>query len=266
MNRSEPHIPQSDKVNIICIKWGDSYPADYVNRLFQMIQRNTSHPFDFYCFTENAADLFDEVIVKPLPVLNVKPEDNRYSYKKEAGLCDDQLGGLTGQRVFYFDLDVVIVDSIDCFLEYPKGEEFIIINDWNTKGDHVGQASCYSWIVGQLGFVKEYFEQHPREVADQYFTASQEYLSAQIIEKFGKLNFWPDSWCRSFRFHCLPKGVLRHFFIAKIPEGAKILVFHGSPNPHEAVLGVWSTVKKIPFWKRLYKVVRPTPWIMKYWK
>mgnify|MGYP001484372044 CR=1 FL=1 len=252
--------------NVICIKWGTSYPAEYVNRLYRMVRRNTTRDFSFYCFTDNAEGLLPEIIPRPMTVLDVKPEDNKYAYKKEAGLCDDNLGGLRGQRVLYFDLDVVIVDNIDCFFDYPQGDEFVIINDWNTKGEHVGQASCYSWVVGELGFVKKYFEQHPKEVVEKYFTASQEYLSAKIIERYGKLNFWPDEWCRSFRFHCLPKGIMRHFKAAEIPQGSKVLVFHGSPNPHEAQNGVWTTVKKIPAWKRLYKVVKPVPWIADYWK
>ncbi len=253
--------------NVICIKWGKTeYSPDYVNRLYGMLKRNTQYDIRFFCFTDNAEGFCDGIIAKPMTTLNVAPEDNKYSYKKEAGLCDDNLGGLNGQRVFFFDLDVVIVDNIDCLFEYPKDKEFLIINDWNTKGNHVGQASCYSWVVGELGFVKTYFEQHPKEVVKQYYTASQEYLSAKIIERYGKLNFWPDSWTRSFRFHCSPKGFLRHFFIAKIPEGAKILVFHGSPKPHEALDGIWSNTRKIPFWKRLYKTVRPTKWIADYWR
>ncbi len=255
-----------DKYNVICIKWGMRYSAEYVNRLYQMVKRNTTLSFNFYCFTDDSDGLSNEIIPKPLPVLNVKPEENKYVYRKEVGLCDDALGGLNGQRVLYFDLDIVIVQNIDCFFQYPSGSDFVIINDWNTQGNHVGQASCYSWVVGELGYIKEHFEHHPREVVDKYFTASQEYLSAQVIKRFGELIFWPDRWCRSFRFHCMPKGILRHFTIPRIPEGAKVLVFHGSPNPHEAVQGVWSTAKKIPFWKRLYKVVRPTPWIEDYWK
>ena len=252
--------------NVVCIKWGNVYTPDYVNRLYNMIERNTTEPFKFYCFTDDDSGLKDEVIQKPLPIMNVKPEENKFAYRKEAGLCADNLGGLNGQRVLYLDLDVVIVDNIDCFFTYPEDKEFLIINDWNTKGNHVGQASCYSWVVGQLGFIKEYFERYPKEVVDKYYTASQEFLSANVIGRFGSLNFWPESWCRSFRFHCLPIGPLRHFFTARIPKGAKILVFHGSPNPHEAVQGVWPEVKKIPFWKRLYKTVRPTLWIEDYWK
>lgn len=257
---------QISKVNVICIKWGTSYGPEYVNRLFNMVSNNSSYPINFFCFTDDSVGFVDDINVRPLPVLDVSREENKYSYRKEAGLCANDLGGLAGKRVFYFDLDVVVVDNLDCFFEYPQGDDFVIINDWNTKGDHVGQASCYSWIVGELGFVKEYFEAHPREVTDRFFTASQEYLSDQVLKRYGKLNFWPDSWCRSFRFHCLPVGPLRKFVEAKIPEGAKLLVFHGSPNPHEALEGTWSTVKKIPFWKRIYKSVKPTSWIQDYWK
>ena len=266
MKRTELDVNQERVYNVICIKWGTSYSPEYVNRLCNMVKRNTQYTINFFCFTDDATGLDDGVIVKPMTTLNVKPEDNKYSYKKEAGLCDDNLGGLSNQRVFFFDLDVVIVDNIDCLFDYPTGRDLFIINDWNTKGNHVGQASCYSWVVGELGFVKTYFELHPKEVVKRYFTASQEFLSAQVIARYGKLNFWPDSWTRSFRYHCLPKSFLRHFFVAKIPVGAKIIVFHGSPKPDEALEGIWSNSHKIPFWKRIYKGVRPTLWIADYWK
>ena len=74
---------------------------------------------------------------------------------------------------------------------YPKSCEFYIINDWNTEGNHVGQASCYSFVVGTLGFIKEAFELNYTEVVETYGTASQEYLSAMVIDQYGKLNFWP---------------------------------------------------------------------------
>jgi hypothetical protein len=269
MTNSTPTDADKPIFNVICIKWGATeYTPDYVNRLCNMVKRNTTYDIRFYCFTDDPQGLSDDVIAQPMTTLNVPPEDNKYGYKKEAGLCDDNLGGLNGQRVFFFDLDVVIIDNIDCFFEFPKDKEFVIINDWNTKGDHIGQASCYSWVVGELGFVKTYFEQHAKQVVDKYYTASQEFLSEQVIARYGKLTFWPDSWSRSFRFHCAPKGILRYFFDAKIPEGAKILVFHGSPKPHEALAGIWSTSshRKTPFWKRFYKVIRPTKWVADYWK
>jgi hypothetical protein len=255
--------------NVICIKWGTEYSSEYVNRLYRMVIRNSTCKVDFYCFTEDSEGLDENIIVKPLPILDTKEEyQTKYAYRKEAGLCDDNLGDLKGERVFFFDLDVVMVGNIDDLLNYPEDEKFYIINDWNSKGEDVGQATCYSWVVGTLGYIKEYYEENPEEVVDKFYNASQEYLSAKVIEKYGKLNFWPDSWFCSFRFHCMPKfGPLRHFITPSLPKDRpelKVINFHGYPKPEEAIKGIWY-IKKGQNWKKLYKVCKPTPWIKDYW-
>lgn len=252
--------------NVICIKWKGTnpYSIKYVNNLYNMIIRNTTYPINFYCFTDDSEGINENIIVKELPVMNVA--DLRYAYIKEAGLCDDNLGELNGQRVLYFDLDTIIVDNIDCYFELPKGDEFYIINDWNNK-NRVGQASCYSWVVGTLGFVKKDFEKNPIDIYEKFYTASQEYLSTKIIEKYGKLNFWPESWSKSFRFHCLPTPLipfLRRFKMATIPSGAKIICFHGKPKFEDAMIGEWEEKKK---WKKFfYKHLKPVTWLKDYWR
>ena len=250
-----------DSVNVICIKWGDKYKASDVNLLYNMIKNNVSeHELKFYCFTENKDDIDENVIIKPLPVLNVAPEDNKYVYRKEVGLCDDDLGGLSGQRVFFLDLDVVITGNLDEFFSYPKNDEFFIINDWNSEGDNVGQASCYSWVVGKLGSIKTDFEKEPKKWLEKFFTASQEYLSYKVIEKYGKLNFWPEEWMSSFKHSCLPVWFLRPLVTPKLPKDTKILAFHGDPKLSDAIEGKW----KAPFWKKFYKTIKPSPWLKKY--
>ena len=59
------------KVNVICIKWGDKYGNDYVNTLYSMVSRNLSLPYRFVCFTDEAEGIRDEVEVKPIP--KIKP-------------------------------------------------------------------------------------------------------------------------------------------------------------------------------------------------
>ena len=169
-------------------------------------------------------------------------------------------------------MDVVIISNLDEFFDFPEENKFYIINDWNSRGDKVGQASCYSWVVGTLGFVKEWYEKNPKKAVDEFFTASQEYLSYKVIEKFGSLNFWPDGWFCSFRYHCLPKfGPFRHFLTPSIPKdrvGLKAVVFHGVPNPREAIDGIWlekGGTKPLKSWKRLYKACKPTPWVKNFW-
>ena len=263
-------MTQKEPVNIISILWGTIYDEEDVNTLFSMIKRNTSFPVVFHLFSnESLPNLDKEIILHPEKSMAITPEQNRYAYRKEAGLCHDDLGSLRGQRVFFFDLDVLIMDNLDDLFLYPEDDKFYIINDWNTKGDHVGQATCYSFVVGTLGFVREAFEADPDPIIQKFGTASQEYLSSMVIKKFGKLNFWPEEWFQSFRFHCLPSPLFRHFLTPSLPkQGTKVLAFHGHPDIHDAMAGRWSlpdAKKAARGLKKFYKACRPTPWIKDYW-
>ncbi|WP_200807019.1 hypothetical protein [Thiothrix eikelboomii] len=50
---------------------------------------------------------------------------------------------------------------------------------------------------------------------------------------------------------------LAYFQDATIPEGAKIIIFHGHPEPHEAIQGITH---------KWYRPVRPTQWVADYWR
>lgn len=52
-----------DHTNILCVKWGKKYGADYVNKLFIGIKKNTRKLFSFYCFTDDPAGLNPEIQV-----------------------------------------------------------------------------------------------------------------------------------------------------------------------------------------------------------
>lgn len=263
-------MTDANPVHIISILWGSIYTEEDVNRLYSMVRRNTTRPVCFHLFSDNELPGRDKKIVQhPEPELDFPGKETSWNYRKEVGLCDDSLGGLTGQRVFFFDLDVLIMDNLDDLFTYPEGDQFYIINDWNTRGTRVGQATCYSFVVGTLGFVKEAFLTDPETIIQRFGSASQEYLSAKVIERDGQLNFWPAQWFQSFRYHCLPLGPLRHFLMPARPKpGTKVLAFHGHPDIRDAIAGRWAPPgndKGARGWKKLYKACRPTPWIKAYW-
>ncbi|MDZ4842473.1 MAG: hypothetical protein SH859_10080 [Hyphomicrobium aestuarii] len=49
------------RVNVVCMKWGDRYPAVFVNRLYAMVLRHTSWDINFVCFTDDATGIRPEV-------------------------------------------------------------------------------------------------------------------------------------------------------------------------------------------------------------
>ena len=54
-------------MNVICMKWGSKFGAEYVNRLRSMVVRHLPHPHRFVCFTEDARGIDPAVEVAPLP-------------------------------------------------------------------------------------------------------------------------------------------------------------------------------------------------------
>ena len=115
-------------VNVITIKWGDNlYGPHYVNRLYAGVQRNLSAAFRFVCFTDNSQGIRPEVEVYPLPEINLEAATH-FNEGRKLGLFQSGIGDLEGPCL-YFDLDVIIVRSIDCFFEYLPGK-FCVCREW----------------------------------------------------------------------------------------------------------------------------------------
>jgi hypothetical protein len=240
-----------NKVNIICMKWGDKFPASYVNKLYGMVARNLTLPFRFVCFTENHEGIRKEVEIQALPQLDLPEGIPERGWRKLTVFAKD-FGGLSGTTLF-LDLDVVIVDSIDAFFT-AKGE-FLIVHDKHKPAKLEGNSSVFRFEIGKYPQILSFFEQHFEEVRKEV-RHEQAYLSREM-HKLGKMQFWDDSWVPSFKYHCVPPFPLSWIKAPSIPEGAKIILFHGLPNPPEAIKGISG---------KWYRHIKPSLWIEKYWK
>tara|TARA_B100002019_G_scaffold292722_1_gene316831 strand:- start:1563 stop:2294 length:732 start_codon:yes stop_codon:yes gene_type:complete len=241
----------TEKVNIICMKWGDKFPAIYVNRLYGMIARNITLPFDLYCFTDQEDGIRNEVKIKPLPKLALPKNIPERGWQKLSVLSKN-FGGLSGS-VLFLDLDVIIVSNIDCFFKIPGN--FLIAHDKKRPKKIEGNSSVFRFNIGEHSDVLDFFIKNFDKVKKQV-RHEQAYLSREIYKK-GILSYWPDIWVPSFKYHCLPSWNKRFYQTSSIPMQAKIIIFHGSPNPPEAILG------KSGKW---YRYIKPSPWIEKYWR
>lgn len=249
MNNSSTQSQQSP-VNIICMKWGDKYDADYVNKLYNMVSRNLSLPFQMTCFTDNSKGILPSINIAQLPSLNLPLGAPERGWNKLSTFQND-LAGLKGDALF-LDLDIVIVSNIDELFIYPA--EFAIIQDSKLKHKKIGNSSVYRFKLGSHQDILEKFQNNFSSIQSKHRN-EQAYLSAEMNE-LGKLSFWPKAWCPSFKYHCMYPWPLNYFITAKIPENAKIIIFHGHPEPDEAISGVTT---------KWYRHVRPTPWIKKFW-
>ena len=214
-----------------------------------MVQRNMTRPFRLVCLTDDSEGINSNVDCFPLPELDLPANAPERGWNKLTTFIDP-LYDIQGKTLF-LDLDVVIVGNIDPLFDLEG--KFYIIRDF-VRTDGTGNSSVYLFEPGAHPDIIEYFRSNFEQIKVEHRN-EQEFLSHYLLKQ-DVLDYWPSSWCRSFKYDCLP-GVLGSWFSpSKIPEDARIIIFHGNPNPDDAVSGISG---------KWYRRVKPARWILDYW-
>jgi hypothetical protein len=84
----------------------------------------------------------------------------------------------------------------------------------------------------------------------------QDFLS-HYLHRQGKLNYWPDGWCPSFKYHCIPTWPSNYWQPPFVPTDARIVIFHGEVNPPDALAGKRN---------KRFAHIQPALWVAEAWK
>lgn len=218
-------------ITVLCVRFGNKYNSEYVEKLRNMVSRHLTVPYEFVCLTDSQ---------HPIPGVKsiVRPNEgyNRGWWHK-VHMFDPGLG-LSG-RILYFDLDIIIHDNIDKLVSDDK-DTFWGIRDFNRKfhpGWSALNSSALSWIGGQH---TELFTDFKADLTRaQKLHGDQDWIWQQAKSK---IKFWPDSWIQSYKWEIRDKSEVimqngkRGFKITRnpvIPADCAVCVFHGDPNPHD---------------------------------
>ena len=243
-------------VNVLCIKWGRKYGPEYVNKLHAMVSRHLTRPFRFVCLTDDARGIDPRIEVKAIPQVGFPEFDTRQAWTFGHGWLKltsfaNPLYDLSG-RTLFLDLDIVIVDNIDGFFDQTGA--FCVIREWDKK-DGTGNTSVYLYTIGAHADALEHLKKnYPGALAQ--VRNEQEFITS-FLGRQGLVSYWPAAWCVSFKRHCVPRGLMNWVRPPSIPPGAKIIAFHGNPNPPDAILGVSG---------KWYRRVPPTQWVADHWR
>lgn len=213
--------------------------------------------------TDDASQLRAEIDALPLPEFPEPAwEYARFcSAWRKLALFDASKFGLTG-RILFLDLDLVILRSLEPFFRAPSA--FAMLENWYQPGN--GQASIMCFDGDTMKPLLSHYLSHSEQVLEQYVT-EQAYISqnAKNVIGAGEHLFFDRSLCVSFKKHVMRHGVERFSKQPySLPSNANVVVFHGRPNPPDALRGDWG--KPMPFVKRWWKGLRPCPWIADYWR
>ena len=247
------------RFNVITIKWGKRYGPEYVNRLYGSVKRNLSREFRFVCFTDDAEYIRPEVETYPIPN-GINPlAIAHFSHGKKQELFHSGVGDLIGTSL-YFDLDVIIVDSIDCFFNFKPGE-FCVCREWLPPHQRLqyklakrkigGNTSVFRFEANSLQFVIDMMNNKPH--LPRLFNLEQRWLSHALE---GRMNWWPSEWVTSFK-HRKPYYPFSFCLPPVLPRKARVVVFNGPLKPSDAINGSFDWSPR--------RVCRPATWAAENW-
>lgn len=199
----ETTSPSEQAATVVCVKQGDKYGPEYVNRLASMVRRHSTNPPRFVCFTENPEGLDPEVEHQPLPA------DGLTGWWNKVALFKVDLPGVRG-RILYFDLDVVITDNLDPLLHH--GGAFVIMDN-----DYVPGFNTSVFLL-EAGSRPEIWEAFTPEIGED-MAGDQDWVALNAPDA----ELWPDGWCVPYRLRAAQA----------VPENTKVVVFSGRPNPED---------------------------------
>jgi hypothetical protein len=165
-----------------------------------MVARHLSLPYRFLCLTDDLRGL-EGVDTQPLT-------DSLDGWWNKLLLFKP--GVLTG-RMLYLDLDVVIVDSLDPLAE--RTEPLCIIRDYCFPDQYNSSVMAF-----HANAHPQIWERFTQQVAKRLH-GDQNWITEQVPGAY----LWPPEWCVSYKWGAAQK----------LPKGARVVVMHGQPKPHE---------------------------------
>ena len=222
--------------DFVCVNVGTKYPKSYTQTLYNMVKRNTTYDFKFYVITDQP-DLYSESHFTP-----VEPITDDIGWWVKLQMYSKEL--LPPGDYLYCDLDVVIVDNIDCFFDHKP---FGILRDFIRPDEGLLPGKEYNSSVvrfnnQQTDGIWQYYLQNKKNWKQYqkqiHFFGDQNVVSSYLNHYPDFCNHFPDSWAWSFK-----KGVDRgkhagdrsEWFGRYPPDNGKICIFHGEPNPTQVV-------------------------------
>jgi hypothetical protein len=221
-----------DTITILCVRFGTLYGRQYVERLRNMVSRNITVPYRFCCLTD------DHHSIQGVETIYQPNAGYRKGWWHKVHMFDPSLN--LGNRILYFDLDVIVHDNIDKLIVSYKNE-FVGIRDFNRKFHPSWQylnSSVMSWTHGSHTKI---WEDYMKDIS----SAQKLHGDQDWIWRLGKneIKFWPEEWIRSYKWETRSRSDLtmiggkRKFKVAdhniRPDPRCCVSVFHGDPKPQD---------------------------------
>jgi len=206
--------PQPYHVNVVCVKWGPKYSPKYVARLRDSVAccMPATVRWDMFCITD------DEV---PDGVTRILPMNEWGTWWQKFNMFNPEI--MPGGKTLYLDLDVVLTGSLDPIVRAVADQPLIMVENFSPNKAHCAHNSSAMLFDVTDPDIHRLF---------RTFEANDERAMAKLhgdqcaiwrILRDSIANF-ERRFVVSYKYHCRGKG---------LPKDARVVVFHGKPDPHE---------------------------------
>lgn len=232
---------------ILCVKWGDKYGREYVEKLKQQCEENCSVPFNFYCLTDNPTEPYDIL----LPTTWDSYENGKFWAYRKLYMFKEAHLEIRGKNFLYLDLDVIIHQDLKYFFELSMERPWIVRGWWNDinecrknyaamKSTPIN-SSVIRWNRGQLVKVYDHIQKNLEVLFFTYPTIDNylnhfwyhmwyEDLPAEELEKKTDFNiFEPGIIYSYYRGNTWPDDVEQK----KLRLDQKICLFNNSAETND---------------------------------
>jgi len=196
-------------LTVWCVCVGTKYADEDVHILKDMVRRNLVSVHRFRCLSDREIPGIDCLIpAESWPGWWAKLLLFRYS---------------TGYNL-YFDLDVVIVDDVDCLVS----DRLSMPANWAQSGHGGCQSSVMSWgesyaLLPDMFNVSELAEPEGGNCGRYHgLWGDQEFITEHLGNP-GEGTVHPMQGIVSYKYHCRQS----------LPSSAKVVCFHGEPKPNQ---------------------------------
>jgi len=234
---AKKNFARTDQVtDCACVIHSKGYDWEYVEKLYNMLKRNLSGGIRLHVYTEHDRSVPPYLIKHALTEWpGIAGPKRSWWYKMQMFNPEHYSGNL-----LYFDLDCVVVRDITWITQLDPSL-FWTIKDFRylQHGRDMGiNSSIMWWNVEQYKWVWDKFQQEKLDQLVKKYNGDQDFLNATI--NYNQRRYFDPKLIQSFRWEALDGGMdfkLRrpnHFGQGvSITDNTSVLVFHGSPKPHE---------------------------------
>ena len=225
-------------ISVVCVYWGDKFPVEYVYNLKSMVERNTTVPHEFVCFSD-----------RQIPNIKTKILDKGLSgWWNKLQMFNTKFG--LNKDVVYFDLDTLVTNNIDWLMKYDT--QFMGIEDLGSVNKHqphlIGrfQSGVMKWNYPLGKSIWDTFLQNQHVVG--MIRGDGEFLNEFVPKERRELiqRIFPGK-LKSYKYQVYNGGL----------GDTAIVCFHGRPSIIQAMTETIQTPMA---------TFEPKEWVKEYWR